>query len=88
MRNRLVSIQSKNRKRLGSIAQKKCPMVLGVNCHSMVVAAAFNWVTSQHGIGCRVDFGNFVGISQVHVHLAGDGVILGHAGFAFEFESS
>jgi len=62
-------------------------MVLGVDSHSVVVAAAFYWVTSQHGIRSRVDFRNFVCISQIDVYLAGDGVVLGHAGLAFEFDS-
>src|SRR4051812_19632384 len=52
-------------------------MMLRIDGHSVVVAAARYWVSSHHVICCRVDLGDFVGISQVHVYLARDGVILG-----------
>lgn len=86
LRDRLVSVQSKDSERFGSPAQKKCPMLLGVDCHSVVVTAAFDGISPNHGVGGRIDFGNFVGVPEIYVYLAAHRVILRHAGFAFEFD--
>ena len=62
-------------------------MVLGIDSHSVIVSATLDRVASQNGIGYRVDFGNFIGIPEIYIYFATHRVILGHAGFAFEFES-
>src|ERR1051326_4684376 len=40
--NCLMGIQSKDCKRLGPIAQKKCSMMFRVQCHAVVVTASFD----------------------------------------------
>jgi len=61
-------------------------MVLGINSHSVVIAASFDRVRAQHGVSGRIDFGNFVRVSQVDVHPFRDRVVLWHAGFALKRE--
>jgi len=61
------------------------PMVLGVDCHSVIVTAAFDGISSTT-LWCPVDFGNFVGVPEVYEYLATHRVILRHPRSPVEFD--
>ena len=64
-----MCVQREDCERFCSVANEECAVVLGINSHSVVVAASFDRVRAQHGVSGRIDFGNFVRVYQVDVTL-------------------
>src|SRR5512135_2237980 len=67
-------------------AGKKGAAVLHVQSHAVIAAAAAHAVAGHHLVGLRVNDGENILVLQIHVHLAGGGIVLRHAGFAVEGE--
>ena len=69
MREGLVRVQCKDCESFCSVAKERCAVVLGINSHSVVIAASFDWIRAKYRVSRRIDFGNFVRVSQVDIHL-------------------
>src|SRR5205823_2693865 len=70
VRDRFVSVYTKDRKRSIPTAEDECTMMFRINGHAMIELAAIHGIFPQQRVCCRIDLRDFICVSEIYVDLA------------------